>query len=195
MKTRTLSLVAAQVALLSALSVNALASTDSYRNALIPVAQLQEPGYCMADRLLWDGVTAHGSAEVLAVAALEAPMRVFNNMEDSNLDVNALSETGIQFQMEIGDDDQYSQLTIDVAPAFVTLPKAEALKASKLAIYAGVRNAISLTFKQVRVKVVGLPAQQGPKPIPASFSSAFSASSPYLKQLASELKISARCTR
>ncbi len=199
MKTTHFALLIAQTALLSSFSVSALATTDTYRHAFIPVEKLQESGYCFTRSLVLDATSAFGTAEGLALSELEVPLWINSNIvsaEMSPIDANALSKSGIWYELQTGEDPSAtSQLTIHVDRAFAKLERAEALKASKLAIYASVKNALSVSLKQVRVKVVGLPAQQGPKPIPATFNSAFSAASPYLKQLASELEIDASCVR
>ncbi len=184
-------------ALSALMSANAHATVDSFAKVLIPVAQMHSEGFCMSPTLAWDGITNLGTAQMLALSALQRPLKVVGVQagEDSEglVDINALSATGITFQFDVDWDGQDHKLAIDVTSAFANLDKAQALKAAKLAIYAGVKNSLDSSIKQVRVKVIGLPAQQGPKPIPASFNSAFSAGSPYLKQLGTELGISTNC--
>lgn len=71
MKTKILGLLFA-----STLATSAFATIDSYTTVKYPVSKMHDSGVCLVTSLAHDGITNAGTAQLLAVSALNKPFKI-----------------------------------------------------------------------------------------------------------------------
>jgi len=180
-------------------SLSSFATIDSYVTIKYPVQGMHEAGYCIIDSLAWDGISNIGTKEMLATQALNGPFKIpgIQAGEDSDglVQVNALYESGVKVDLSV-DMETFDKGSLVVnaseasAKAKTLEERDEVIKKVKVAIYAGMANALSGIVPVVKLELVGLPNQAGIKnQVPAVFRSSFSKNSPYLQGLKKELNI------
>lgn len=180
-------------------SLSAFATIDSYVTIKMPVNGMHEAGVCIVDTLAWDGVSSIGTKEMLASTALNGPFKIpgLQAGEDAEglVQVNALHGSGVKVAIDV-DMDNFTKATLTVdateasSKAKTLAERAEVIRNVKIAIYAGMANAIGSVVKTAKVQVKGLPNQTGiSSPVPLAFKSSFTKTSPYLAGLKKELNI------
>lgn len=180
---------------------SAFATIDTYSTVKYPVSMMQDSGICLVTSLAHDGITNAGTAQLLAVSALNRPFKIpgIQAGEDSEglVQVNMLYNQGIDMEFVLdwnAEDMSKAELVIDATNASknaVTIEqRTEAVRLIKTAIVAGVTNSLTGMVKQIKLTLKGLPNQKGiVNPIPAAFNSNFTKTSPYLAGVKKELNI------
>lgn len=187
------------LALTTLMSIPAFATIDSYTSVKIPVRGMHESGVCLIDTLAWDGISNIGTSQMLANTALNGPLRVpgIQAGEDAEglVQVNLLYQSGVNVAIDVDMDllDR-ATVTIDASKASANAKSVEerqdVINNVKIAIYAGVINAVDSIVKVTKVELKGLPNQKGlSSTVPLSFKSNFTKSSPYLEIIKKDLNL------
>jgi hypothetical protein len=177
----------------------AMATHNGFTKVQIPISGINNSSYCLIKTLAVDGITSLESSKLLAARALNSPFRVagFQSGEDKNglLQINVLHNSGIKVEIIAdGDELRNNMIIIDASKATKSAKTLEqrsrVIHLVKLALYSGVKNTLDSQLKTAFVQLKGLPDQRGVEsPVPLKFNSAFSANSPFLRNLKTELDI------